>query len=245
MSSPPYSVARQLIDEAHRRDPAYLARTTHAEDANAPSSSSASKSSQDELTYADEVEKWALQLLSRDETARAALASGPGGIPLVQLAARCQHLERFLTPRNTFPEGKMGYLKWRRHLYFKQADRAKELLAHAGVPAAQQNLVHKWVSKTDLQPGKLTGDAGTQLLEDAAVLVFLQDQLADFASQHQDYTKEKYISILSKTWKKLSSNAKDAAATIPLEEPLKSLVAEAIAEIDGQQQGGDEDTPAK
>lgn len=197
----PYTLARHLIDEAHRRDPAYLARTTHAEDANPkPSSSSltASPDHQDELSYADGVEGWALRLLSRDATTESELASGPGGLELVKLAARCQHLERFLTPRSTFPEGKMGYLKWRRHLYFKQADRAKELLAQAGVPQDEQNLVHKWVSKTDLQPGKLTGDKGTQLLEDAAVLVFLQDQLADFAQQHQDYSKEKYISILSK-----------------------------------------------
>lgn len=190
---PAYIVARQLIDEAHRRDPAYLARTTHAEDVSASDANH-----QDELTYADGVEEWAMRLLSRDEETQAQLASGPGGIELVKLAARCQHLERFLTPRSTFPEGKMGYLKWRRHLYFKQADRAKELLAQAGVSSEEQELVHKWVSKTDLQPGKLTGDKGTQLLEDAAVLVFLQDQLADFAQQHQDYSKDKYVTILSK-----------------------------------------------
>ena len=28
------------------------------------------------------------------------------------LAARCQHLDRFSTPRSTYPEGKAGYLKW-------------------------------------------------------------------------------------------------------------------------------------
>ncbi|CAO1630551.1 unnamed protein product [Sympodiomycopsis kandeliae] len=235
----PYVVARQLIDEAHRRDPAYLSRNTHAEDATQSSSSSsltASPKHQDELDYADQVESWAMKLLSRDNATLHALSSGPGGIELVKLAARCQHLERFLTPRDTFPSGKMGYLKWRKHLYFKQADRAKELLSQAGITSQEElDLVHKWVSKTDLQPGKLTGDKGTQLLEDAAVLVFLQDQLADFAAQHQDYTKEKYISILSKTWKKLSPNAKEAAGTIPLEEPLKSMVAEATGEIDRMQ----------
>ena len=32
-------------------------------------------------------------------------------------------------PRASFPEGKAGYLSWRKSLYVKQAARAKELLA--------------------------------------------------------------------------------------------------------------------
>lgn len=39
----------------------------------------------------------------------------------------------------------------------------------------------------------------------------------------------------NRTWKKLSPNAKAAAGTIPLQEPLKSMVAEATSEIDKQQ----------
>ena len=50
---------------------------------------------------------------------------------LLRLAARCQHLERWSVPRASFPEGKPGYLAWRRSLYVKQADRARA----AGVDA--------------------------------------------------------------------------------------------------------------
>lgn len=38
-----------------------------------------------------------------------------------------------------------------------------------------------------------------QLLEDAAVLVFLQDQLEQFAVQHATYTREKFVDILKKS----------------------------------------------
>jgi hypothetical protein len=37
-----------------------------------------------------------------------------------------------------------------------------------------------------------------QLLEDSAVLVFLQDQLEHFAMQHAGYTREKFVDILKK-----------------------------------------------
>lgn len=197
-----YKVARELIDAAHRKDPAYLARTTHSQVASTPQEgdAEADESHQDELSYADGVESWALKLLESDPQSSETLSSiSPGGLELVRLAARCQHLERFLTPRSTFPEGKGGYLKWRRSLYTLQADRAKELLNEAGVSREEQELVGKWVSKTDLKPNSKAGsDVGSQLLEDAAVLVFLQDQLGGFAQQHADYTKEKVVGILAK-----------------------------------------------
>ena len=53
--------------------------------------------------------------------------------PLLRLAARCQHLERWSVPRDSYPLDKPGYLHWRRSLYVKQAERAKELLLQAGV----------------------------------------------------------------------------------------------------------------
>ena len=51
--------------------------------------------------------------------------------PLLRLAARCQHLERWLVPRASFPEGKAGYFSWRKSLYTKQAERARALLLEA------------------------------------------------------------------------------------------------------------------
>ncbi|MFZ9681744.1 MAG: DUF4202 domain-containing protein, partial [Cephaloticoccus sp.] len=163
-----------------------------------------------ELVYADRVEAWVARLV-------------PDAPPHLLLAARCQHLERFLTPRSTFPDGKAGYLQWRRHLYQKQAARAQELALAAGVPAAEAEAIARWVSKTDLKQ-----DAGSQALEDAAVLVFLENEIGAFAAQHADYPREKFVDILRKTWRKLSPAAQQRALTLDLPDAIAALVREAL-----------------
>jgi hypothetical protein len=190
----PYARARALIDTAHAADPARAADGRPAE-----------------LVYADRVEAWVARLV-------------PDASPPLRLAARCQHLERFLTPRATFPEGKVGYLQWRKSLYQKQADRARELLLAAGVGSAEADEVAVWVSKTGLKT-----NAGTQALEDAAVLVFLENEIGAFAAQHADYPREKFIDILRKTWRKLSPAAQAAAGTLTLPPGIAALVREATA----------------
>jgi hypothetical protein len=185
--------ARQLIDEAHFADPVRTA-VGHAA----------------ELVYADRVEAWVARLV-------------PGAAPALRLAARCQHLERWLTPRSTFPEGKVGYLAWRRSLYVKQSERARALLLEAGVPAAEADDVSTWVSKTGLKT-----NPGTQALEDAAVLVFLENEIGAFAVQHADYPREKFVDILRKTWRKLSPAAQQVALTLELPPAIAALVRDAL-----------------
>jgi tRNAThr (cytosine32-N3)-methyltransferase len=190
----PYARARALIDDAHAADPQRAADGRPAE-----------------LAYADRMERWVERLV----------AHAP---PHLRLAARCQHLERWNVPRATFPEGRAGYLAWRRSLYTKQADRARELLAAAGVPAGEIADVGKWVAKIGLK-----ADPGTQALEDAACLVFLENEIGAFAAQHADYPREKFIDILRKTWRKMSPPAQDAALQLELAEPILALVRAAVA----------------
>jgi tRNAThr (cytosine32-N3)-methyltransferase len=189
-----YARARQLIDSAHAADP------TRATDGRAA-----------ELIYGERVEAWVVRLV-------------PDANPLLLLAARCQHLERWLTPRATFPEGKVGYLNWRRSLYVKQAERARELLLTAGVTASEAAEVATWVSKTGLKT-----NPGTQALEDAAVLVFLENEISTFAVQHADYPREKFVDILKKTWRKLSPAAQHAATGLALPPAIAELVRAALA----------------
>jgi tRNAThr (cytosine32-N3)-methyltransferase len=186
--------ARTLIDAAHAADPN---RTGDGRAA--------------ELVYADRIEAWVKKLVP----------AAPGHL---LLAARCQHLERFLTPRATFPEGKAGYLQWRQSLYQKQAARARALLLAAGLPAAEADAAARWVSKTDLKR-----DAGTQALEDAAVLVFLENEIGAFAAQHADYPREKFVEILRKTWRKLSPAGQRHALALGLPPAIAALVREAVA----------------
>ena len=194
MSTAAHDRARSLIDTAHAADPA---RTPEGRPA--------------ELVYADRVESWVARLI-------------PAATPALLLAARCQHLERWLTPRTTFPEGKIGYLAWRRSLYVKQADRARELLLTAGVSAPEADEVRTWVSKTSLKT-----NPGTQALEDAAVLVFLENEIGAFAAQHAGYPREKFVDILRKTWRKLSPAAQQAALGLDLPPAIAGLVREALA----------------
>jgi hypothetical protein len=164
-----------------------------------------------ELVYADRMEAWVVRA-----------AESP--TELLRLAARCQHLERWSVPRATFPDGKAGYLKWRQSLYRKQADRARDLLVQAGVSAAEADEVATWVSKTAMKT-----NAGTQALEDAACLVFLENEIEAFAAQHADYPREKFVEIIRKTWKKMSPRGQELAKTIALPPAIGALVAEAVS----------------
>jgi len=189
-----YAQARQLIDTAHSADPH---RTKDGRPA--------------ELIYADRMEGW---------TAR--VATTP--TPLLLLAARCQHLERWSVPRTSFPDGKAGYFAWRKSLYSKQAERARELLLKAGVSADEASEVATWVSKNGLKT-----NPGTQALEDAACLVFLENEIESFAAQHAEYPREKFVDIIRKTWRKMSPPAQKLALAIQLPPEIRALVTEAVS----------------
>jgi tRNAThr (cytosine32-N3)-methyltransferase len=184
-----YAKARGLIDAAHAADPKRTAGGRPAE-----------------LVYADRMEAWVGRLVS-------------DAAPPLRLAARCQHLERWSVPRASFPEGRVGYLSWRKSLYGKQATRARELLVQAGVSAAEADEVATWVSKTGLKI-----NPGTQALEDAACLVFLENEIEAFAAQHADYPPEKFVDILKKTWRKMSPAAQQAALGLQLPPAIAALV---------------------
>ncbi len=163
-----------------------------------------------ELVYADRMEAWVGRLV-------------PDAPPPLRLAARSQHLERWSVPRDTHPPGKAGYHAWRRSLYARQAARARELLLQAGVAAAEADEVAVWVSKTGLKT-----NPRTQALEDAACLVFLENEIAAFAAQHQDYPRGKFVDILRKTWRKMSAPAQALARSLALPPEIAALVREAV-----------------
>lgn len=164
-----------------------------------------------ESVYADNMERWLLQV-------------APDASEILRLAARCQHLERWSVPRASFPLDKPGYHAWRRSLYTKQAERARTLLLEAGVPAAEAAEAATWISKTGLKT-----NAGTQALEDAACLIFLEHEIEAFAVQHAAYPREKFIDILRKTWRKMSPRARELALGLDLPPAIAGLVREAVS----------------
>ena len=91
------------------------------------------------------------------------------------------------------------------------------------MPANEATDVATWVSKTGLKT-----NAGTQALEDAACLVFLENEIGAFATQHADYPREKFVDILRKTWRKMSPGAQQAALGLELPSGIAALVREAV-----------------
>jgi hypothetical protein len=75
----------------------------------------------------------------------------------------------------------------------------------------------------------LKTNPGTQALEDAACLVFLENEISAFAVQHAQYPREKFVDIVRKTWRKMSQRAQELALTLSLDAAVASLVREAIA----------------
>lgn len=166
----------------------------------------------DELAYADAVEAWLLRLV-------------PDAGPVLRLAARAQHLERWSLPRSAYPQDRVGYHQWRTEQYRRQGALARRTCLEAGMDAAEAALVEALVAKARLK------EADGQAVEDAACLVFLEREIAGFAAEHGDYTAERYVDILRRTMRKMSAPARDLALALPLPEPFAGLVRTAAATL--------------
>ncbi len=139
----------------------------------------------------------------------------------LQLAARAQHLERWRIPRKSYPEGRVGYLTWRRDLKAFHAERAAEILRELGFEEALIARVGALLRKE-----RLKQDPDSQALEDVACLVFLTHHFAAFAEGHDE---AKLVDILRKTWRKMSERGQQAALALPLDDKSLRLVETALA----------------
>lgn len=164
----------------------------------------------EEFFYAQHVYNWVKKL---DQNASEALL----------LASRCQHIGRWELPRSQYPEGRVGYLKWRSDLAKEHAEKAAELLIKAGYDdsdliARVQQIILKKQIKTDHD---------VQVMEDALCLVFLQFEFEDFLKKHDDV---KLIRILQKTWNKMSPQGREAALSLSYSVKGSELLQRALGE---------------
>lgn len=150
----------------------------------------------------------------------------PDADEAMQLAVRAQHIERWKSPRDAYPEGRKGYLRWRSDLYKFHAETAAGLLAQASCSEDVIERVRQAVSKRNIR-----SNPDTQLLEDVIGLVFIEHYMEGFASRHPDYDEAKWLDIIRKTWKKMSPRAQEFAlsGSIRLPEPLIPLIQKAIS----------------
>jgi hypothetical protein len=130
----------------------------------------------------------------------------PDAPETVQLAARAQHIRRWEVPRDSYPEGRAGYLKWRTDLYKRHGDLAGQIMRNVGYDDRAIERVQTLLRKRGLKT-----DSDVQLMEDVICLVFLEHYFHDFARKH---TVEKLVPIVQKTWKKMSKKAREAALAL-------------------------------
>lgn len=144
----------------------------------------------------------------------------PSASELLRLAVRAQHLKRWEVPRDSFAMDKKGYLLWRTHLKKRQAELAQQICLTSGYSMEDSNRVAALIRKENLKK-----DVETQVLEDVACLVFLDVQFEDFEQQHDE---DKIISILRKTWAKMSEEGHALAVCIPMSDRAAKIVAKAV-----------------
>ncbi|WP_280550368.1 MULTISPECIES: DUF4202 domain-containing protein [unclassified Halomonas] len=140
---------------------------------------------------------------------------------LMWLAVRGQHLQRWQVPRSDYPEGRVGYLTWRRDQGQRAGETTARLMQAAGYTAEQAEAVARMIRKQGL--GR---DPGTQAVEDCACLVFLENYFGDFSKQ---IDHDHLIRIVQMTWKKMSPRAHELALGLPMTAEARGLVEEALA----------------
>jgi len=161
-----------------------------------------------ELIYARRLTEWVLRLQLG--------ASKP-----LLLAARSQHICRWLVPRSSYDMTRAGYLRWRNDLKQLHARKSAEILREVGY---DETTIAR-VVELNLKK-RLGRDQECQVLEDALCLVTLQYQLADLMRKTDP---DKMVAILQKTWKKMSDVARTEALALPFTEAEGALIHKALA----------------
>jgi len=161
-----------------------------------------------ELVYAEAMTRWLAQL-------------SPDGSDALRVAVRAQHLARWKSPRDAFPDGRVGYLLWRKDAGARHAETARAIVIESGLDQAFADRVASLVMKKDR-----SRDPESQCLEDCACLVFLELDFDAFAAKHDD---DEVVLVVRKTWGKMSPRAHEEALKMALSARGAALVARALA----------------
>jgi hypothetical protein len=111
-----FAAAIRRFDDANSRDP-------NVEVVNG-------QSQPRELRYAQWLTDWVLKL-------------APDASEALRLAARCQHICRWESPRDSYPMDKPGYLKWRADLKKFHAEKSGQILREVGYDEAMVQRVQE------------------------------------------------------------------------------------------------------
>lgn len=138
------------------------------------------------------------------------------------IAARAHHLRRWAIPRETYPVGRSGYLRWRSALRRRHGEEVGAILRRAGYDDGTIARVQAIVRKQGL--GR---DPEVQIHEDALCLVFLETQFDALATQIDD--DDKMVEILRKTAAKMSDAGLAAVSEVSLSPQGAALLSRAMS----------------
>jgi len=161
-----------------------------------------------ELLYARRLTDWVLRLC-------------PNAAEPLRLAARGQHLCRWVIPRAAYELTRGGYLKWRTDLKKFHAEKAGAILREVGYG----DDVIAQVQALNLKQN-FPADPDSQVLEDALCLVFLEFQFAVLAAKTAE---DKMINVLKKSWQKMTPQAHEQALSLPFGPREQALIKQALA----------------
>jgi len=145
----------------------------------------------------------------------------PTASDALRLAARAHHLRRWVVPRSSYPDGRPGYLRWRRDQKTRHAEELAELLGAVGVGAETIDRARLIVTKTGL-----ASDPEVQRFEDAVCLTFLDTQLGSLAERLE---RVHMITVIQKTLAKMSADGIALALAMRIPDHLAELVGAALA----------------
>jgi hypothetical protein len=187
--------AFQLFDDYNRQDP----RSMQWEGATYPQ----------EYFYALKLYEWILKL-DRDASEELLLAS------------RSQHIGRWEIPRESYPDGREPYLKWRKDLALHHADVTARLMRESGYTEEMIERVSQIVLKK-----RIKVDADVQTMENALCLVFLEFQFEDFRKKYVN-EPDKMVNILRKSLLKMDAHGHNFALRLSYSDDGLNLISQAL-----------------
>lgn len=141
----------------------------------------------------------------------------PSASDALAIACRGQHIERWMLPRHDYPDGREGYLTWRRDQGRRHADRVTGLMRDAGYSDDDIDAAGRMLRKEGIKR-----DPEVQALEDVACFTFIRHYLEDFATTQDP---DQLLRIVQKTARKMSSEARARAL---IEFPMPDAFADAF-----------------
>lgn len=160
-----------------------------------------------ELLYAERLTNWVLKLR-------------PDAGETLLLAARCQHICRWQSPRENYPPTRAGYLKWRSDLKKFHAEKSGVILREVGYDPSTIARVQALNLKQNFP-----ADPECRVLEDALCLVFLEHQFSALVAKSDD---EKMINAVRKSWEKMTAAGRAEALKLSLGDREKRLIERAL-----------------